>query len=57
MTGEKSFEKKYPVRRVKKVYYNDILSYEEFMAEQVKGSIEDTSMNVAPISRKLGEVI
>ena len=26
--GEKSYEKKYPIQKVKKVYYNDILSYD-----------------------------
>jgi len=26
VTGEKSYEKKYPVKKIQKVYFNDILS-------------------------------
>ena len=31
ITGVKSYEKCYPVTKIKKVFYNDILSYDEFI--------------------------
>ena len=28
ITGQKSYAKNYPIKKVKKVYFNDILSYD-----------------------------
>lgn len=57
ITGEKSYEKGYPVTKVKKVFYNDILSYDQFIEHSVKASMEDKSLNLAPMTRKLHEVL
>jgi len=57
ITGEKSYKKSFPIKRVKKVYYNDILSYEDFLAEKIFASVNDPSLNLQPMNRKLQEVL
>lgn len=57
VTGEKCFDKEYPVAKVKKVYYNDILSHEGFLDESVKASINDPLLNIAPMSRDIKDVL
>ena len=56
ITGEKSFKKKYPVKKVKKAYYNDILSCETYLAD-LTSEIEHKSFYVPPIDRKLSDVL
>ena len=57
ITGEMCYEKAYPIKKVRKVYYNDILSYDEFLANQIDGQINDEKMEmIAPISRQLKDV-
>lgn len=57
ITGEKNYEKKYPITKIKKVFYNDILSYDNFLEESVKASIADKTLNLAPMTRRMKEVI
>ena len=58
ITGVKNYEKGFPIRKVQKVYYNDILSYDEFMAEKVNDAIHDKTLSkVKPTCRKLNEVM
>ena len=55
--GKKSFAKKYPIKRIKKVFFNDILSYEEYMEGLIEATIHDPELDVRPISRQFKEVI
>ena len=57
VTGQKSFAKKYPIKRIKKVFYNDILSYDEFIAGNVDAAVNDPELEVKPMSRQLKEVV
>jgi len=58
ITGQKSYAKNYPIKKVKKVYFNDILSYDQFLAEQITTSIHDDSFDkIKPMSRQLKEVL
>ena len=50
VTGEKSYEKEYPVKRIKKVFYNAVLSHAEHIAS--KGDmLKDKSLDVPPVTR------
>ena len=49
--------KNYPIKRIKKVFYNDILSYEEFLTGNVEAAIFDPKLDVKPIGRKLKDVV
>ena len=57
ITGEKSYKKSFPIKKVKKVYYNDILSYEDFIENKIKESLNDKSLDLKPMSRNLKEVL
>ena len=54
--GQKSYAKSYPIKRIKKVFYNDIVSYEEFLGGNVQAAINDPELNIKPMSRKLNDV-
>ena len=51
IVGQKSYVKNYPIKRVKKVFYNDILSYDEFLQGNVNAAINDPELDIKPMSR------
>ena len=57
ITGEKSYEKKYPIKKIRKIYYNNVLSDENFMLDRLQRLEEDESLDLAPPTRKLNDVM